>query len=44
MGLPDQARERVALLEDAGIERVMLQVFLPFDLEHIALIGETFLG
>jgi alkanesulfonate monooxygenase len=44
MGLPDEARERVALLEAAGIERVMLQVFLPFDLEHIALIGETFLG
>ncbi len=43
-GLPHEARERVAALGEAGIERVMLQVFLPFDLEHIKLIGEVFLG
>lgn len=44
MGLPDVARARVAALEAAGIERVMLQTFLPFDLEHIRLMGEVFLG
>ena len=44
MGLPDQARARVKALEDAGIERVMLQTFLPFDLDQIRLLGEIFLG
>lgn len=43
MGLPDEARARVAALEAAGIERVMLQTFLPFDLDHITLMGEVFL-
>lgn len=43
MGLPDQARERVEALGAAGIERVMLQTFLPFDLEQIELLGEIFL-
>jgi F420-dependent oxidoreductase-like protein len=43
-GLPTQARERAAALEAAGIERLMLQVFLPFDLDHIRLLGEIFLA
>jgi hypothetical protein len=43
-GLPDEARARVQALGEAGIERVMLQAFLPFDLEHIKLMGEVFLG
>ena len=41
---PDEARARVQALADAGIERVMLQTFLPFDLDHITLMGEVFLG
>ncbi|MFN8620689.1 MAG: TIGR03560 family F420-dependent LLM class oxidoreductase [Chloroflexota bacterium] len=44
MGLPDLARERAAALEAAGIERLMLQTFLPFDLDQIKLAGEIFLG
>lgn len=44
MGLPDQARARVAALEAAGIERLMLQSFLPFDLDHFRLLGDVFLG
>jgi len=44
MGLPDVARARVAALAEAGIERVMLQLFLPFDLDHVRLLGEVFLG
>jgi F420-dependent oxidoreductase-like protein len=44
MGTPDEARERVAALADAGVERVMLQDFLPRDLEMIRLLGRIFLG
>ena len=43
MGTPDEARERVAALEKAGVQRVMLQDFLPRDLEMIRLLGGTFL-
>ncbi len=43
-GTPDQARARVAELAAAGVERVMLQTFLPRDLEMVALLGEVFLG
>lgn len=42
MGTPEQARERVAALERAGVERVMLQDFLPRDLDHVRLIGRIF--
>ena len=42
MGTPEQARERVAALEKQGTQRVMLQDFLPRDLEHVALIGRIF--
>jgi F420-dependent oxidoreductase-like protein len=42
MGTPDEARERVAALERAGVERVMLQDFLPRDLDHVRLLGRLF--
>lgn len=42
IGKPDEARERVRALEAAGIQRVMLQDFLPRDLDHIKLIGSIF--
>jgi len=43
-GTPDQARARVAEFAAAGVERIMLQTFLPRDLEMVALLGEIFLG
>lgn len=42
MGTPDEAWERVRALEAAGVQRVMLQDFLPRDLEMVRLIGATF--
>jgi F420-dependent oxidoreductase-like protein len=42
MGTPDEARERVAALEKQGTQRIMLQDFLPRDLDHVALIGRIF--
>ena len=42
-GTPDQARARVAEFADAGVQRVMLQTFLPRDLEMVALLGEILL-
>ena len=42
MGTPEQAHERVTALEKQGTQRVMLQDFLPRDLEHVALIGRIF--
>lgn len=39
IGTPDQARERVAQLEAAGVQRLMLQTLLPRDLEMVALLG-----
>jgi F420-dependent oxidoreductase-like protein len=42
MGTPDQAIERVRALEATGMQRVMLQDFLPRDLDHVRLIGRTF--
>lgn len=44
MGTPDEARERVRALERTGMQRVMLQDFLPRDLDHIRLMGATFTG
>jgi F420-dependent oxidoreductase-like protein len=43
LGTPDQARQRVAEFEAAGVQRVMLQDFLPRDLEMIRLLGRIFL-
>ena len=39
-GTPDEARAMVARYADAGIERIMLQDFLPHDLELIDLFAE----
>ena len=39
IGSPDEARARVASFAEAGIERIMLQDFLPRDLEMIDLIA-----
>jgi len=42
MGTPDEALERVRGLEAMGTQRIMLQDFLPRDLEHVELIGRVF--
>ena len=42
MGTPDEAHERIRALERNGTQRVMLQDFLPRDLEHVRLIGRIF--
>jgi F420-dependent oxidoreductase-like protein len=39
IGTLDQAVERLAAFADAGAERVMLQDFVPRDLDHIRLMG-----
>ena len=44
MGTSAEARARVAELETAGVQRVMLQDFLPRDLEMVRLLGEIFLA
>ncbi len=44
IGTPDEARERVKEFEAAGVERLMLQTFLPRDLEMVRLLGEVFLA
>ena len=44
MGTPDEAHERVRTLEAAGTQRVMLQDFVPRDLDHVRLIGRLFAG
>ena len=40
MGTLDDALERIRALESAGVQRLMLQDFLPHDLDMIRLIGE----
>ncbi len=40
-GSPEEAREQVARFEAAGAERLMLQDFLPWDLEMIDLMAEA---
>ncbi len=44
VGAPDEAREMVGRYADAGVERLMLQDFLPWDLEMIDLMGEELIG
>ena len=39
-GTPDEARAAVRRYEAAGVERIMLQDFLPWDLDMIDVIGE----
>jgi F420-dependent oxidoreductase-like protein len=41
MGGPDQARAMVARFEEAGAERIMLQDFLPHDLDMIDVMAEA---
>ena len=42
LGTPDEAMERVRALESMGTQRVMLQDFLPRDLDHVRLLGRVF--
>lgn len=42
MGTPEEAHERVRALEKGGTQRVMLQDFLPRDLDHVRLMGRVF--
>lgn len=44
LGTPDAARERIAEFAAAGVDRLLFQVFLPRDLEHVALLGELVEG
>jgi len=44
MGTPDEARAVVERYAEAGIERLMLQDFLPRDLEHIDLLAKELIG
>ena len=39
-GTFDEARAMIGAFADAGAERLMLQDFLPRDLEHVAVMGE----
>jgi len=39
MGTPDQARQRIEEFAAAGVQRIMLQDFLPRDLEMVTLLG-----
>ena len=43
-GTPDEAQAMVRRFADAGIERIMLQDFLPWDLDMIDVIGEVLVG
>ncbi len=44
MGTPAQARETVARFADAGVERIMLQDFIPRDHDMIGLMAEALFG
>jgi alkanesulfonate monooxygenase SsuD/methylene tetrahydromethanopterin reductase-like flavin-dependent oxidoreductase (luciferase family) len=43
-GTPDRARETVRGFAAAGLERIMLQDFLPWDLDMIDVMGEVLVG
>ena len=43
-GTPDEARTSLAAFEAAGVQRIMLQDFLPRDLEMIDLAAESLFG
>ena len=43
IGTPDEARRRVTEFQAAGVQRIMLQTFLPRDLEMVTLLGQIFL-
>jgi F420-dependent oxidoreductase-like protein len=42
MGTPDEAMSRVDALERQGLQRIMLQDFVPRDLDHVRLMGRIF--
>jgi alkanesulfonate monooxygenase SsuD/methylene tetrahydromethanopterin reductase-like flavin-dependent oxidoreductase (luciferase family) len=44
MGTPDQARQRIDEFAAAGVQRIMLQDFLPRDLEMVTLLGRIAAG
>ncbi|MEO8468571.1 MAG: LLM class flavin-dependent oxidoreductase [Chloroflexota bacterium] len=44
IGTPDQARSTIRAYADAGVERIMLQDFLPLDLEMVDLMGAELVG
>jgi F420-dependent oxidoreductase-like protein len=44
IGTPDDARARIRQYANAGVERMMLQDFLPWDLDMIDLMGEEIVG
>jgi alkanesulfonate monooxygenase SsuD/methylene tetrahydromethanopterin reductase-like flavin-dependent oxidoreductase (luciferase family) len=44
MGTPDEARARAEELGRRGTQRIMLQDFLPRDLDHVRLMGRIFAG
>jgi F420-dependent oxidoreductase-like protein len=41
IGTPDEVHERIAAFERAGTQRLMLQDFLPRDLDHVAVLGRV---
>jgi F420-dependent oxidoreductase-like protein len=43
-GTPDEARDTVRRFAEAGVERIMLQDFVPRDLDMIDLLGEELVG
>ena len=44
LGTPDQARQRIEEFAAAGVQRIMLQDFLPRDLEMVTLLGRIAAG
>jgi alkanesulfonate monooxygenase SsuD/methylene tetrahydromethanopterin reductase-like flavin-dependent oxidoreductase (luciferase family) len=44
IGTPDAARQIIEGLEAAGAQRIMLQDFLPHDLEMVTLLGRIAAG
>jgi len=44
LGTPESARARIAEYADTGIDRLLLQDFLPRDYEHVAIMGELIAG
>ncbi|MFL5676718.1 MAG: TIGR03560 family F420-dependent LLM class oxidoreductase [Chloroflexota bacterium] len=43
-GSPDEAQDMVRRFAEAGVERIMLQDFLPWDLDMIDVMGEVLVG
>jgi F420-dependent oxidoreductase-like protein len=41
IGTPDEVHDRIAAFEHAGTQRLMLQDFLPRDLDHVAVLGRV---